>query len=74
MARPGTTLSEYFTLDHQSCDSQWTEVENAVERGDMDAAVRLWNRGGLSGFFSCSLIESDDSHATIGELIGDVRE
>jgi hemerythrin-like domain-containing protein len=44
MSRPGTTLSEYFTLDHRSCDSQWTEVENAVEQGDTDAAMRLWRR------------------------------
>jgi hemerythrin-like domain-containing protein len=44
MSRHGTTLSEYFTLDHQSCDSQWAEVESAVEAGDLDTAKRLWQR------------------------------
>ncbi len=44
MSRPGTTLVEYFTLDHQSCDSQWAEVENAAEGGDAETVLRLWRR------------------------------
>lgn len=44
MPRPGAELSEYFTLDHQSCDSQWGDVERAVETGDATEVTRSWQR------------------------------
>ena len=44
MTRPGAQLREYFTLDHRNCDSQWADVEAAIERGDVAAIARTWRR------------------------------
>ncbi len=39
---PEASLSEYFTLDHRNCDSQWANVEAAAGSGDAERVRTAW--------------------------------
>ena len=42
MSSPQASLSEYFTLDHRNCDSQWAEIEAAAESGESGRVNAAW--------------------------------
>lgn len=42
MSNPQDSLSEYFTLDHRNCDSQWAEVEAVADSGEPERLRAVW--------------------------------
>ena len=44
MSEPTATLSEYFTLDHRSCDAQWADVEAAADAENAEDIRAAWDR------------------------------
>jgi len=37
-------LSRFFTQDHRDCDASWAQVEAAVDSGDDELAMAVWQR------------------------------
>ena len=37
-------LDELFAADHQRCDNAWAEVEAALEKNNLNALARAWQR------------------------------